>query len=137
MVRLADGSLLVGARTGEEGFPNEHMLFTWSKDDGRTWSYPKALFVDNKPILGIYPQFVLMKSGILAMVWGRTGYGPMCLAFSVDGRGEQWSDLTRLPFDNGGYNDMVEVEPGTLLINGHKGGKVGGLKVLPVKVTLK
>jgi len=137
MVRLADGSLLVGARTGEEGFPNEHMLFTWSKDDGRTWSYPKALFVDNKPILGIYPQFVLMKSGILAMVWGRTGYGPMCLAFSVDGRGEQWSDLTRLPFGKGGYNDMVEVEPGTLLITGRKARKVGGLTVLPVKVTLK
>ena len=138
LIRLANGDLLLAARTGEHGYPNERMLFIWSKDGGRTWVNPRHLHVDEKPLLGIYPQFVLMQSGILAMTWGRTGYAPVAVAFSLDGRGETWTDFTPIPVDKGGYNDMVEISPGTLLLTGSK--RVNGkydLRVIPVTIRRK
>jgi formylglycine-generating enzyme required for sulfatase activity len=135
MMRLSNGNLLLGARTGEHGWPNERMLFVWSKDDGRSWVDASHAYVDGRPILGIYPQFVLMKDGILAMTWGRTGTAPTALAFSIDGSGRSWTDFTTIPDDAGGYNDMVEIRPGTLLLSASK--KVGDhfdVRVVPVTV---
>ncbi|MBN1342087.1 MAG: SUMF1/EgtB/PvdO family nonheme iron enzyme [Phycisphaerae bacterium] len=136
LARLAGGDLLCGARTGEHGYPNERMLFVRSKDGGKTWGDPSRLSVDTRPILGIYPQFVLMESGILAMTWGRTGYASTAIAFSLDGQGHGWSDLTPIPDDLGGYNDLVEVRPGMLLATASKrSGNEFDLRVIPISVT--
>jgi formylglycine-generating enzyme required for sulfatase activity len=138
LVRLADGRLLSAARTGEHGYPNERMLFTWSDDEGRTWGRPRQLAVDGKPIIGIWPKFVRLDNGILALLWGRTGYGNACLAFSVDGRGEEWTGMTPLPFDGSGMCSMAQTGPGMLLVTGTKAaGDQVELCALPVRVALR
>jgi formylglycine-generating enzyme required for sulfatase activity len=135
LIRLANGHLLLAGRTGEHGNPNERMLFVWSKDSGATWIEPSQPYVDGRPLLGIFPQFVLMSNGILAMTWGRTGDMATAVAFSLDGSGKTWTDVAPIPDDMGGYNDMVEAQPGTLLISSSK--KVGDgydLRLIPVTV---
>ena len=49
--------------------------------------------------------------------------------------GRSWTDYVSIPDDFGGYNDMVEVQPGTLLISTSKktGDKID-LRVQPVTV---
>ena len=119
MVRLANGDLLLACRTGEHSFPNEQMLFSRSKNNGLTWSKPLNLTVDERPFIGIFPQFCLMRNGMLAIIWGRTGYGGTCVAFSPDGQGKRWTGITELPF-NTGMNDLAEIEPGVLIASGGK-----------------
>ena len=76
--------------------------------------------VDERPIIGIYPQFCLMRNGALAMIWGRCGYGVgTAVAFSLDGTGRSWTGMTPLPF-NTGMNDIAEIEPDVLLVSGAK-----------------
>ncbi len=138
LIRLTNGHLLMAGRTGEHGYPNERILFVWSKDGGATWIEPSRLLVDNRPVLGIFPQFALMSNGILAMTWGRTGDAATAVAFSLDGTGKTWTDFTPIPDDMGGYNDIAEISPGRLLISSSK--KVGeqlDLRLIPVTVRVK
>ncbi len=135
LIRLADGDLLLAARTGEHGYPNERMLFIWSKDSGTTWVEPRQLRVDGRPLLGIFPQFALMPDGVLTMTWGRTGGAASAVAFSLDGGGRNWSDFTAIPDDIGGYNDIVQLPAGPLLVSASKKLAEGyDLRLIPVTV---
>jgi len=138
LIRLANGHLLMAGRTGEHGYPNERMLFVWSRDGGATWVDPSQLHVEGRPLLGIFPQFALMSNGLLAMTWGRTGYAATGVAFSLDGTGQTWTDFAPIPDDMGGYNDIVQTGPGRLLLSSSK--KAGGsydLRVIPISVRVK
>jgi formylglycine-generating enzyme required for sulfatase activity len=138
MVSLANGDLLLGARPGESGYPNEKMLFVSSEDNGKTWNNARYCYADGIAVTGVYPQFVLMKNGMLAMAWERTGRHTTSIAFSLDGRGENWCHRTKLPVAKNGYNDIVEIKPGELLVLG--AGKTDGkndVRIIPVSVRKK
>lgn len=127
LIDLPNGEVLAAARTGEHSWPNEYLLFFWSKDKGRSWSKPEKLMVEDYPFIGIYPNFCRMSNGWTAIVWGRTGLGAsVCVAFNIDGTGRNWTGLTRLPFKGSGMCDIVELSPGRLLVSGshHQDGKV-------------
>ena len=116
MVRLADKRLLTIFRTGSKGFLGQ----AWSADDGKTWTPPTSV-----GYRGVAPRVRRLSNGVLACITGRPG--PVVVLFSVDGTGEKWSNVTEifsgLPtvhYQGGrtskNYNDLIELEPGKLLV---------------------
>ena len=111
MRRLPNGQWLAVMRTGSEKDPKCHdnpIMWSMSADEGRTWSAPQRTGVE-----GAYPSLAILANGSVAMTYGRPG---AMLVFSHD-NGRTWTDQTLIdatPYS--GYTDVVEIEPGLLLI---------------------
>lgn len=85
LARLADGTLLILLRAGS-GLP---LATSRSVDDGRTWSRPEVVSLENtgETAKGILPLLVRMASGWLAAVYGRPG---IHLMIDRTGTGRHW-----------------------------------------------
>jgi len=111
MRRLPDGTLLAVLRTGNErdlACQDNPIMWTTSRDDGRTWSPPQRTGVE-----GAYPGLAVLRDGLVVMSYGRPG---AMLVFSADG-GHTWTDPTVVdatPYS--GYTDVVQIGPGELLV---------------------
>ena len=114
---LPNGEWLAVLRTGNERdirCQDNPIMWSVSRDQGRTWSEPKRTGVE-----GAYPSLAVLSDGLLVMSYGRPG---AMLVFSRDD-GRTWTDQTVVdttPYS--GYTDVVELEPGQLLVGfGAKG----------------
>ncbi len=111
MKRLPDGSWLAALRSGNERdllCQDNPIMYSVSRDEGRTWSPPERTGLE-----GCFPSLAVLSDGQLAMSYGRPG---AMLAFSAD-HGRTWTDATCVdatPYS--GYTDVVEIEPGLLLV---------------------
>ncbi len=109
--RLNDGAWLVVLRSGNErdfNCQDNPIMWSLSRDEGRTWSAPQRTGLD-----GCFPSLAVLSDGQLAMSYGRPG---AMVAFSAD-NGRTWTDATCVdatPYS--GYTDVVEIEPGRLLV---------------------
>ena len=112
---LTNGALVCVMRTGDSSAYSEKggnvtkMLQSTSEDGGLTWE--KRFF--NRP--GVMPKLLQMKNGLLVCAFGRPGNN---MVFSKDG-GRSWgaeTEITPADLRSSGYLDMLEVEPGRLLV---------------------
>ncbi|MBN2564002.1 MAG: exo-alpha-sialidase [Phycisphaerae bacterium] len=117
--RLSDGSLFCMMRTGSaEGSRgrgktwtarSSPMLSARSRDGGKSWELGRI----SKP--GVMPGLLELSNGVLVCAFGRPGNS---LMFSLDG-GRTWireMTLTAADVRTTGYVDILEVEPGRLLV---------------------
>ena len=111
MRRLPDGTWLAVLRTGSPRdihCQDNPMMWSVSRDEGRTWSRPQRTGLE-----GCYPSLAVLSDGSVALSYGRPG---AMLAFSADG-GRSWQDVHCVdPTPYSGYTDVVEIEPGVLLV---------------------
>lgn len=111
MRRLPDGTWLAALRSGNERdflCQDNPIMCSTSRDEGRTWSPPARTGLE-----GCFPSLAVLSDGQLALSYGRPG---AMLAFSAD-NGRTWTDATCVdatPYS--GYTDVVEIEPGLLLV---------------------
>jgi hypothetical protein len=113
LLALPNGDLLMVIRTGTKQFfapaRGGDLLLARSKDGGKTWRHSRMLQ------FGVAPKLVLMQNGTVVLGYGRPGN---YLSFSTNG-GRSWganlmiSDRKSLTT---GYMDVVEVDPGRLLV---------------------
>ena len=105
LVRLSESYLYCVFRSGE----GEYMGEARSLDDGKTWTPPKST-----GFKGVAPHLRLLSNGLLVCTFGRPG--PVTIMFSKDA-GYTWVGITQI-FDGNstGYTDVIEVEPGKLLV---------------------
>ena len=139
MVQLANGDLFTIYRIGGP------MPQCWSRDGGQTWSEPVSSGAS-----GVLPKLLLLSNGILACSYGRPG---IHLMFSVDGSVRKWSHHQEIsPVDSRGsmgdadpedvrfstcYTDMVEIEPGRILLLWDTRGKhERDVRLTTISVTL-
>jgi len=97
---------------GDLRFICDPMQLSVSKDNGMSWSEPKAITE-----FGVYPNTILMSNGVIALCYGRPGNW---ISFSLD-YGQTWGHTIEIndapeSADAGHYNSLVEVEPGKLLL---------------------
>jgi hypothetical protein len=104
LVRLSESHLYCIFRTGNHAYMGE----SWSFDDGKTWTPPTS-----SGFKGVAPHLRLMRNGLLACTFGRPGVKVM---FSSD-EGKDWVGVTSI-FERmtTGYADVIEVDPGKLLV---------------------
>jgi len=111
MRRLPDGQWLAVIRTGSATDVNcqdSPIMWSASRDEGRTWSPP-----ERTGLKGVYPGLAVLSDGRLAITYGRPG---AMIAFSADA-GRTWTDRTCVDATpSSGYTDVVEVEPGVVLV---------------------
>lgn len=111
MRRLHDGSWLAVMRTGNArdfNCQDNPIMWSVSRDEGRTWSRPQRTGLS-----GSYPSLAVLPDQLLVISYGRPG---AMIAFSADG-GRSWTDATCVdPTTQSGYTDVVEAEPGVLLV---------------------
>jgi len=107
---LPDGTFLCVMRV--EGSP---MYLSRSSDQGMTWSHPVP-FTPN----GVLPRLLQLDNGVLVLTSGRPG---VQLRFSLDGKGEKWTDpFDMLPFMNEkgdvscGYTGILATGPDRFLM---------------------
>ncbi len=105
LVRFSESRLYCIFRTGNAEYLGE----TWSLDDGKTWSTPVST-----GLRGVAPHLRLLSNGLLACTFGRPG--PVTIMFSAD-EGKNWVGNTPI-FDGVSthYSDVIELEPGKLLV---------------------
>ena len=130
VIALPNGSLFAVMRTGIHGDVDPHgrthldqpLLAAWSTDRGRNWSEPERVYVDGKPITGIYPRALITGEGVLAVLRCRPDGS---VIFSPDGNGASWSDeVTHYPISapqkgvpyHAGMQDMALIGPNTILV---------------------
>lgn len=114
VARAANGDLICMMRTGSQSAQggsagSSEMLMGRSTDDGATWTLRRM----NRP--GVMPKLLRMSNGVLVCAFGRPGNN---LMFSLD-NGETWiREIALTPPDikTSGYLDLIEVEPGRLLV---------------------
>ncbi len=110
---LADGTYLCILRTSDVG--NGPMYFSTSRDQGVTWTTPKA-FTQS----GVLPQLLQLKNGVVVLTSGRPG---VQLRFNVDGIGTNWTEPLEF-FDYAhadlhtscGYTSLLETGPDRFLM---------------------
>ena len=111
MRRLPSGEILAVLRTGNENDVNcqdNPIMWSVSRDEGRTWSRPARTGVD-----GAFPGLAVLSDGRVVMSYGRPG---AMLVFSADG-GRTWTDPFCVdPTPSSGYTDVVELAPCELLV---------------------
>jgi hypothetical protein len=105
LVRLSESRLFCIFRTGSDGYMGE----AWSLDDGKTWTPPVSSGFE-----GVAPHLRLMSNGLLVCTYGRPG--PVTIMFSAN-EGTKWVGITSI-FGRKStcYTDVIEVEPGKLLV---------------------
>jgi hypothetical protein len=92
------------------------MMITYSKDAGRTWTKPRALFE-----FGVWPSLVSLECGVMALSFGRPG---VHLSFSPNGGGRTWTDPLTVRKGNPkkvttktcGYSDLLALDADSFLI---------------------
>ena len=114
-VILPDGEILVLLRT-TDGNGDGPLYQTRSTNGGSDWSPPKVLREN-----GVLPRLLRLDNGVLVMSTGRPGAD---LSFSLDGRGETWSE--RYPLvpvegpgnqdDSCGYTSMLALDDNSFLV---------------------
>jgi BNR repeat-like domain len=105
LVRLSDSRLYCIFRTGN----GEYLGEAWSFDDGKTWTPPTS-----SGFKGVAPHLRLMSNGLLVCTFGRPG--PVTIMFSAD-EGKKWVAITPISNEKSTrYTDVIEVEPGKLLV---------------------
>ncbi len=109
LLRLPNGRILCFMRTGGSGGKHTPLYMNHSDDDGRTWSRPRPI-ADR----GVWPNACRMRSGVLALTYGRPGNW---LSFSLDS-GRSWTPgFCFYPGENStNYNSVEEIAPGRLLV---------------------
>ena len=116
LLALANGDLLCFMRSGGSSYDDTSthspLYLSRSDDDGKTWSHADPI-ADR----GVFPNSVLMKNGIIAVVYGRRGNWIM---FSPD-QGKTWGgainfDTGPEPRDCGNYFSLTEVAQDTILV---------------------
>lgn len=111
MRRLPQGDWLAVLRTGNANDINcqdNPIMWTRSRDEGRTWSEPARTGVQ-----GAFPSLAVLPEGVVAMSYGRPG---AMVVFSTDG-GQTWTDPTCVdatPYS--GYTSVASLGPGELLV---------------------
>lgn len=116
LIKVRDGSLLCVMRI-ESYLP---LYQSRSLDQGKTWSKPVALpGLSSTDAESVCPQLLLLKSGVLALTYGRPHDR---IAFSRDGSGYQW-DCSSLSYsgETTGYSGIVEASPGKILVVSDQG----------------
>ncbi len=89
---LSNGTFLCVMRT-TDGLGNSPMYLSHSKDMGKTWTKPSTFTRS-----GVLPKLLQLDNGVIVLASGRPG---MQLRFSIDGKGEKWTDpFEMLPFNN-------------------------------------
>jgi len=139
MRRLADGSWLAVMRTGNASdsfkYQDNPIMWSVSRDEGRSWLKPQRTGLE-----GCYPSLAVLSDGLLVMSYGRPG---AMIAFSADG-GRMWTDVTCVDATvSSGYTDVVELEPGLLLVgfgtrgylDPQTGERTDGLRLARVRYT--
>ena len=114
-VVLLDGSIVAVLRT-TDGLGVGPMYRSRSADQGRSWSAPTVL----SPT-GVMPRLLQLNNGVIVLSSGRPGVE---LRFSLDGRGESWSEPHRLvPFtstdvqeDTCGYTSLISLDDNSFLV---------------------
>ena len=114
-VLLADGSLLVMLRT-TDGLGVGPLYSSRSTDLGKTWSTPVVVNAS-----GVMPRLLRLGNGVLVLSYGRPGAE---VRFSLDGRGENWTDPFRLvpltssdvQADSCGYTSLLPLSADSFLI---------------------
>jgi hypothetical protein len=111
MRRLPQGDWLAVLRTGNASDVNCHdnpIMWTRSRDEGRTWSEPARTGVQ-----GAFPSLAVLPEGVVAMSYGRPG---AMVVFSTDG-GQTWTDPTCVdatPYS--GYTSVASLGADELLV---------------------
>ncbi|MCX5659574.1 MAG: sialidase family protein [Planctomycetota bacterium] len=108
--RLADGRLYVVMRV--EGSPwgvVGQFHHAWSSDEGRTWSQPEPLALEDEPAHRVgcaWPRLAALADGTLALAYGRPGKN---LVFDPTGTGKHWGgrlDLHAWELDTQTHNGV-------------------------------
>ena len=144
-VRLPTGDLFAAIRTGNLGYCDDHgrehldepMLFSWSRCDGKQWSVPTRLYLEDKLIPGIYPTALVTGEGVLALMRTRPCGS---VVFNPDGSGTIWThEVTFGAPDQRNMAVMQLIGTHTLLVvyreNPQDGaGSIAGLPITVRKV---
>jgi hypothetical protein len=89
--RLCDGRLYAVIRTdGKPWTMKGSFHHAWSEDEGRTWSDPVPLVLDDEPDHTVgcaWPRLAAMEDGTLVLTYGRPGKN---MVFDPTGSGEHW-----------------------------------------------
>ena len=112
---LRDGSILVALRT-TDGLGVGPMYLTRSRDQGRSWSAPRAVAPT-----GVMPRLLQLGNGVIVLSSGRPGVD---LRFSCDGVGETWTEPQQLvpltsddvQADSCGYTSLIALDDDSFLI---------------------
>lgn len=113
---LPDGEIVAILRT-TDGNGNGPLYLIRSTDGGYVWSPPKVIREN-----GALPKLLRLGNGVLVLCTGRPGAD---LSFSVDGRGETWSE--RYPLvpiegpgdqdDSCGNNSIIALDDHSFLVS--------------------
>ena len=146
---LSDGTFLCMMRT-TDGLGHSPMYHSRSSDQGATWSQPKPITP-----AGVLPRLLQLENGVLVLSSGRPG---VQLRFSIDGKGEKWTDpFEMLPFTETaldiernshdvscGYTELLAIGSDRFLVIysdfkflNENGEKRKAIKVREIKVTKK
>lgn len=112
---LPDGELLAILRT-TDGHGDGPLYQTRSTNGGVDWSPPEVM-----RSYGVMPRLLRLGNGVLVLSSGRPGAD---LSFSLDGRGETWTDPARLVSvtsegnqdDSCGYTSLLALDDNSFLV---------------------
>lgn len=113
-ILLSNGTYLCVMRT-TDGLGNSPMYLSHSRDMGATWTKPSTF-----ARFGVLPKLLQLDNGVIVLASGRPG---MQVRFSIDGKGEEWTDpFEMLPFEYSkdavscGYPDIIASGPNKFLL---------------------
>ncbi len=116
--RTADGSMLAIMRTGSY----QPLYQARSTDDGASWSTPVPLLAgpDRQPVVGVFPDLILLGNGRLVLYVGRPGQS---ILSSPDGNGRSWSAPAVVDYLNSGNGTQLPIGPNRVLTFGDRGAE--------------
>jgi len=88
--RLRDGRFYVVMRTEDNGPRGGPLVHAWSEDEGRTWSHPEPIHLEDEPehrVAYAWPAMTQLDDGSLILVYGRPGKN---LVIDPTGTGRHW-----------------------------------------------